>query len=86
MATPKKDKSREERAKEIPASDFQALGNGVFLVKGKYETDGRNCHCGDNRFARNDCVHAIRARDLFSLKVAPLVPEASNVAQIADYR
>ena len=86
MATPKKDKSRAERAAEIPASDFQALDNGLFSVRGKYETDGRNCHCKDNYFGRNDCIHAIRARNLFNLNVAPLVAEVSNVVQLSDFR
>ena len=58
---------------DIPASDFQSIGGGLFLFQGKYETDGRNCHCGDNHYKRNDCIHAIRARQLFDLNVPSLV-------------
>jgi hypothetical protein len=87
MATPAHTETRQERAKEIPASDFQSIGNGLFLFQGKYETDGRNCHCGDNRFKRNDCIHAIRVRELFNLNVVSLVAVndsgVSNVVQFS---
>lgn len=89
MATPKKDKTRNERASEIEASEIVPQTDGFFLVKGKYLTDGKNCECGDNRFRGNDCIHAIRVRELYNLPIMPhvaIVAAASNVVQLADFR
>lgn len=89
MATPKKDKTRNERAAEIQASEIVPQADGYYLVKSKYLTDGKNCECPDNRYKSNDCVHAIRVRELYSLPIMPhvaVIADASNVVQISNFR
>jgi hypothetical protein len=85
MATPKLERTREERALEIPFENITQTDDGWFSVshKGKvYLTDGVNCECGDSRFGRNDCIHCIRARQFNAMPV----PQIAKVVNIAEYR